>query len=248
MIVYLAGEHPVKNGTQIKSWQGLNILESFYYAGRNCHFKRLLETGPKNFLLDSGAFTFLQGNEQASIIDAYADKYAEFINRHNIQHFFELDVDVLVGLEKVEKIRNRLQALTGKRPIPVWHLSRGKQYFIDLCKSYKYVALGGIAIKELTDCRFFSWFISQAHKAGTKIHGLGFTQLPQLKKYHFDSVDSTAWLYGNRGGFLYRFNPAKPALMEKIQKPAGTQLKSCAAAAHNFREWAKLTRWAERNL
>lgn len=249
MHIYIAGEHPVKNGTKIQSWQGLNILESYYYLRKNTNFERLLHTIPMNFLLDSGAFTFMQGNHGKVDISDYVNGYAEFINKHDIKLFFELDIDSVVGLEKVEQIRNRLEMLTGKKPIPVWHIGRGKQYFLDMCKAYPYVALGGIVSKEITNYEYFPWFISEAHKAGAKIHGLGFTQLASLRRYHFDSVDSTAWLYGNRGGYLYLFNPKATNLMEKITAPAGKgRLKSNESAMHNFKEWVKLSRWAEKNL
>lgn len=247
--IYIAGEHSVKNGTKIQSWQGLSILESYYYLRKNTNFERLLHTIPMNFLLDSGAFTFMQGNHGKVDISDYVNGYAEFINKHDIKLFFELDIDSVIGLEKVEQIRNRLEMLTGKKPIPVWHIGRGKQYFLDMCKAYPYVALGGIVSKEITNYEYFPWFISEAHKAGAKIHGLGFTQLASLRKYRFDSVDSTAWLYGNRGGYLYRFNPRIAGLMEKITAPAGKgRLKSNESAMHNFKEWVKLSNWAEHNL
>ena len=63
MKIFIAGEHEVKNGANCLSWKGLNILESFYYASRNPHIERLIsEFG--NFLLDSGAFTFMQGSHE----------------------------------------------------------------------------------------------------------------------------------------------------------------------------------------
>lgn len=252
MHIYLAGEHPVKNGTKIQSWQGLNILESYYYLRKNTNFERLLHTIPINFLLDSGAFTFMQGNHGKVDISDYVNGYAEFINKHDIELFFELDIDSVVGLEKVEKIRDRLEGLTGKKPIPVWHISRGKQYFLDMCKAYPYVAFGGLMTDGVSRQKIeqaFPWFISEAHKAGAKIHGLGFTSLSSLRKYHFDSVDSTAWLYGNRAGYLCRFNPQLPNLMDKIEAPAGKgRLKPTESAMHNFKEWIKLCRWAEKNL
>lgn len=250
MNIHLAGEHPVKNGTQCKTWKGCNILESFYYVSKNIHFERLY-TQCDHFLLDSGAFTFLIGNHKETINwGEYTQKYAEFINRYNIQLFFELDIDSIVGIEKVEYYRNMLEGLTGKKPIPVWHKSRGKQYFIDMCKSYPYVALGGIALKEIPLRLYeslFPWFIKTAHQYGAKIHGLGYTSVNGLFKYHFDSVDSTAWLYGNKGGYLYRFNPFIKT-MEQIKKPLNSRLKPHESAMNNFKEWVKFSQYAEQNL
>lgn len=54
MEVFLAGEHPVKNGKDA-DWEGLNILETYYYLQNNKEFPRLIGNF-QNFLLDSGAF------------------------------------------------------------------------------------------------------------------------------------------------------------------------------------------------
>ena len=250
MNLHLAGEHPVKNGTQCKTWKGCNILESFYYVSKNIHFERLY-TQCEHFLLDSGAFTFLIGNHKETIDwGEYTRNYAEFINRYNIELFFELDIDSIVGIEKVEYYRNMLESLTGKKPIQVWHKKRGKKYFIDMCKEYPYVALGGIALKEIPLKiyeKYFPWFIKTAHEHSAKIHGLGYTSVNGLFKYHFDSVDSTAWLYGNRGGYLYRFNPFLKT-MEQIKKPLNSRLKPHESAMNNFKEWVKFSQYAEQNL
>lgn len=148
----------------------------------------------------------------------------------------------------MEYYRNMLEGLTGKKPIPVWHKSRGKQYFIDMCKSYPYVALGGIASKEIPRDIYekaFPWFIKTAHQYGAKIHGLGYTSIEGIHKYHFDSVDSTAWVYGNRGGYLYRFNPST-GNFDKYKKSG--RLRPREAAMFNFREWVKFLKYADLNL
>jgi hypothetical protein len=249
MNLYLAGEHPVKNG-RIAAQRGgqYNILESFYYCKNNA-FIPVLIPHLKSFLLDSGAFTFMQGKASVNW-DAYTEEYAAFINKHDIKLFFELDIDPIVGLKEVERLRKKLEHLTGKKPIPVWHVSRGKEYFVEMCKEYPYVALGGIVTQEVPRAVYekaFPWFIATAHKYGAKIHGLGYTSLEGLHKYHFDSVDSTAWLYGNRGGYLYKFNP-RTGMMDKIDAPSGSRLKSTEAAMHNFLEWIKFQEYAEKHL
>lgn len=247
MNLYLAGEHPVKNG-KFANGGGQLILESYFHCRDNKHVPRLLpHLG--GFLLDSGAFTFLQGNKSVDW-DKYTEEYAEWINRYNISLFFELDIDPIVGLREVERLRAKLERLTGKQSIPVWHKNRGKDYYIGMAKDYPYIALGGIAIKEIPREKFekaFPWFIDKAHENGAKLHGLGYTSLEGLHKYHFDSVDSTAWLYGNRGGYLYIFN-AKKGTMDKIDAPKGTRLKSQDAARHNFTEWLKFQEYAKRYL
>ena len=226
----------------------MSILESFYYLRKNEEFMALAKHFG-SFLLDSGAFTFMTGAHKGAINwDGYVEEYARFINKYDIKLFFELDIDSVVGLQEVERLREKLEALTGKKPIPVWHKNRGKEYFIKMCENYPYVALGGIVTKEIPRQKYekgFPWFIKTAHLHHCKIHGLGYTTILNLPKYHFDSVDSTAWLYGNRGGYLYKFNPSK-GTMDQLHAD-NARLKSREGAVNNFREWVKLCKYAEAN-
>ena len=252
MKIYLAGGYPVKNGSQSQVLAGGGqhlILESYYYARNNQWIEKII---PKldDFMLDSGAFTAKQGNAGTNINwDAYTEEYADFIKRNKVKKFIELDIDRIVGLKEVERLRNKLEGLVGRQSIPVWHLSRGKDYYLGMCRDYKYIAIGGL-VKDNQDIfpeKYFPWFINRAHEAGVKLHGLGYTSLSGLYTYHFDSVDSTAWLYGNRGGYLYKFNEVTGE-MEKIDKQEGKRLKSTEAAIHNYREWQKFQQYAIKNL
>lgn len=247
MNLYLAGNQQAKTDgikNRVYGGNGPFILESFIYIN-----DEIIKTIPylKGFMLDSGAFTFMRQDKSTTDWVSYVHRYAECINKHNITHFFELDIDVLVGIKEVERLRKILEKLTGKQPIPVWHKSRGKDYFLGMAKDYPYISIGGIVTGELkrSEHSSFPWFINKAHESGAKIHGLGYTNLKGLQKYRFDSVDSTSWLYGNRGGFVYRFNGKT---MEKFQAAKGKGLKSREAAIHNFNEWIKFQDYAEKNF
>ena len=270
MNIYLAGvssfpqnieDNEFLNGLLIKKQVGgemrdvykVNILDSFFYAQNSKSMERLL---PKidNFLLDSGAFTFMNNAHTTSVNwDKYIEDYAEYINSRGIDLFFELDIDSVVGLVEVERLRHRLEQLTNKKPIPVWHISRGKEYFLRMCKEYPYVSLGGIVGAKKGSALYkqyqkaFPWFIDQAHKNGCKIHGLGYTSIDGLKRHHFDSVDSTAWLYGNRGGYLFKFDSTR-GKMEQVPAPEGFRLKARKVAMWNFNEWIKFQVYAGKYL
>lgn len=222
------------------------ILESFYYTDSDTE-KLLPLFG--DFMLDSGAFTFMQNNHKREICwEEYIEKYADFINRNKIQKFFELDIDSLVGYDKVLEYRRLLEKLTGRQSIPVWHKSRGMKEFSRMCDEYGYASIGGIVAKEIKpeQYRLFPVMISEAHKKKCKIHGLGFTNLSLLPKIHFDSVDSTAWTTGNRFGFVYHFDGKT---MKKIDTPKGKRLAdSRKIALINYTEWIKFQRYAEVNL
>ncbi len=236
-----------KGFTEGQMFQGANILQSFFYC--NDYTQKVVIPNCRDFMLDSGAFTFMSSNKSTVDWDEYINKYAKFIKSNKkIDKFFELDIDNVVGYEKVKEYRKLLEDLTGKKCIPVWHKSRGKEEYLKMCEEYSYVAIGGIVTKEITreQYPFFTWFIDEAHKRKAKIHGLGFTNLEGLKKYHFDSVDSTSWTTGNRFGAIYQFNGET---MIKHSKKEGQRLaQSRTAAIHNFTEWLKFQRYAENNL
>lgn len=251
MNIFLAGE---KNTivTQEECRRNLlkhaNILKSFYYLRSNKHAAVFINES-QSFMLDSGAFTFLSSSKVKESWDRYTEEYAKFINDYDVRLFFELDIDSLVGIKEVERLRAKLERLTGKQPIPVWHKNRGKEGFLKMCREYPYVALGGIAIKEIPTELYkkaFPWFIRTAHEHKCKIHGLGFTQISELPKFRFDSVDSSAWLYGNMGAFIYKFIPSK-GCFEKYQDKT-RRLKTQPVAINNFSEWVKFGKWAESNL
>lgn len=222
------------------------VLESFAYIKPNDVIVPLIPFF-KGFLLDSGAFTFMAQTKGPVDFDEYLRRYIAFIKKHDIQHFFELDVDSVVGYEKVKEYRRILERETGRRCIPVWHRARGKEDFLRMCEEYDYVAIGGIVTKEIrpSEHRYFPWFIREAHKRGAKIHGLGYTNLSGLSKYHFDSVDSSSWTSGNRFGHLYKFTGRG---LQQIHKPPGTRVKARITAINNFVEWVKFSEWAETHL
>lgn len=245
MNIYLAGLSTTKNF--ISKYKNVLLLESFFYA------KDWMAPVFKNnrIMIDSGAFSFMQGTDISNVDwDQYVERYAKFINEHKIDLFIELDIDSIVGLEEVERLRRKLERLTGKKCIPVWHRSRGRDYWLKMIDEYEYVALGGVVSGKGTKeakqyISLFPWFLQQARKKNTKVHILGFTTIPLLKKYRPHSVDSTAWIYGNRGGFLYKFSGGE---LLKINKPKNSRLRSSKVLEHNFNEWVKFQEYAERYL
>lgn len=217
------------------------VLESFYYVDEDT--ERLM---PRygDFLLDSGAFTFMQNTKTKLNWDEYIERYAEFINRNNVEKYFELDIDSVVGYTKVKEFRAKLERLTNRPCIPVWHKSRGYKEFQRMCDEYGYAAIGGIVSGEIKSTQYglFPAMIADAHARGCKLHGLGFTSLDWLPKCHFDSVDSTAWTTGNRFGHIYKFDGRT---MKKISAPNGKRLGDARKVALiNYTEWLKFQQYA----
>ncbi len=242
MKVYLAGSN--RDAWMSRNFYQFNRLESFFYiTDKELEVIKHYDS----FLLDSGAFTFMNQSKKKVDWDEYIERYAEFIRTYDIKLFFELDIDVIVGIKEVERLRSKLERLTNKQCIPVFHKSRGKEYWLRMIQEYNYVAIGGIVTKEIKpkEYPFFNWFLSEAKKNSCKVHGLGFTNIKGLHKYPFYSVDSTSWLSGNRFGSVYFFNNGK---MNKVEKEAEQRVKTQKVLLHNFDEWVKFTRYAEKNL
>lgn len=219
----------------VKAHKMSSMLESFYYfkAWQKDYIKCV-----DFFLLDSGAFTFIQSKGVDVDWGEYVERYANFINENDIDKFFELDIDSLVGYEEVINLRNKLEKLTGKKVIPVWHKGRGYEEYKRLCEEYPYIGIGGVAIKEIKPSKYdvFKKMINDAHERGCKVHGLGCTGQTVIERYHFDSVDSTGWTGAGRWGTVFKFDGKR---MWTFRPPSGSRVKLKVALENNLMEWIK---------
>ena len=172
-------------------------LVSYYYL-KNDLIDTILTKISKKLLIDSGAHSFQHGKKVD--FDKYTEEYAEFIKKYTdnpkIEGFFEMDVDNVIGYEKVLELRKKLEAVSDKI-IPVWHNNRGIDDFVNMCKKYtgKKIAITGFANNDIKDSQY-NLFINTAHKYGCKIHILGLTRYELIKSLNLgkdDSVDSSSW-------------------------------------------------------
>lgn len=219
------------------------MLESFYYIKpvQIAYFKKYC----KSFMLDSGAFTFMNQKRNTTLkaINFFTDKYIQFINENDIDLFFEMDLDKIIGLSEVEKLRYRIESETGKKSIPVFHPERGKDYFIDMIKEYDYIALGGSALKKPQHyIKYFPYFIKEAKKHNCKIHGLGFTALSKLHlpQYRFTSVDSSTWVQSVRFHSIFKFKNGK---MNLIKSDIRKRKSNSKISKNNLIEWIKYSEY-----
>lgn len=238
MKLYLASTSDSKGNSQISNI--LYALESFYYF-KPWQTEYLSQW--KGFLLDSGAFTFMSNTASVNW-DDYLSRYIAFINQHKIKNFFELDIDTIVGYETVRKMRERLERETQTQSIPVWHKSRGLDEYISLCKNYPYIAIGGLVTKEITKSQYgyLKKLTSIAAQHGTKVHGLGFTNM-HAGDYGFYSVDSTNWKSGRRFGQVHRFENES---IKIYYPPEGKRVKNYREVdVHNLSEWIKYQKYLD---
>ena len=223
------------------------VLETFFSGEKAC-LKVLQKVGTENFLLDSGAFSFMSGAEcSKEIIEQYCDRYIKFIKENNIKYFFELDVDTIFGIEFVEKLRKKIERETGKKPIPVWHKGRGVEYWKKMCDEYDYVAIGGLVFHvKKSEYELIKKMVLYARQRGVKVHGLGFTKTDKLKDYKFYSVDSTSWKMSAIRGQQFQFFDGEKIIQRPLQKPDNKKADLKQMAIHNANEWVKYQRYMDR--
>ena len=224
----------------------LNILVSYEY-------RRVLEnvksTVFKNFIADSGAFTAM--NAGRKIDKQYIDGYIDWILEKDIDHYIEMDLDEIVGYEKVLEIRKYIEGKVGKPSIPVRHLGRGEQGWKDMCDQYDYVAmsLSGFtdSSKWLMKHKFepLKWFLHEANKRGARVHALGCNRIELMKKYHFYSCDSSCHTQGGRYGNIFVFEDGKLKSHRPNPKYKKDRFK---LDKHNVDEMIKVMNYATHNM
>ena len=170
-------------------------LMSYYYIKSKSELAELIRDNSKEILIDSGAHSFQKGKKVDWV--EYTKQYAEFIkqfDRPNVVGYFEMDVDNIIGYDKVLELRKILESVSDKI-IPVWHKNRGIDEFKKMCQDYegKVIAITGFKNEDIQDHQYLM-FLKYAKKYNCKVHCLGMTRKKVLDKVPFDYVDSSSWI------------------------------------------------------
>ena len=251
MKVCLAGTYSREKHPEIVEafWRSPFILESFFYIKK---WQTELLQSRELFLLDSGAFSFINTGKRVDW-EAFVDRYAGFVREHQVKHYFELDIDQIIGVNPTRRLREKLESKVGWQSIPVWHNIRGRQQLVQMCKDYEYAST---SLSGFTNTS--RWFrkhkyrpltemLRIAKEHGCKIHGLGFTNTPMLHKFSsLYSVDSTSWLSGSRFGNRHLFQGGLIKQQPPKQNKKGKGLAICDL--HNVQQWLKFQAYAEVEL
>lgn len=128
-------------------------LMSYYYIPKNPKRAQGIIAQSERIMIDSGAHTFQKGKTKLNW-EEYTESYARFIRENDcdkIVGYFEMDVDKVIGLERVIKLRRRLEQETDKI-IPVWHKGRGIENFYRMCEEYsgRVVAITGFKNEDIS--------------------------------------------------------------------------------------------------
>lgn len=187
MILYYAGSEPKPYREVLKKAGIKNILYSFYSIGG----KEV--SGFEGILLDSGGFAARTRNV---VIDV--KKYAEYINKHNIDLAFNLDTN---DLDETLANQKYLEENTHAYIIPIYHFSDWKHkdsigLLNDFIKEYPYIGIGGVAGQNAKRDKLspFLNYVFYRTRDKVAVHGLGMTSKWMVGAYPFYSIDSTSWL------------------------------------------------------
>lgn len=249
MRIYLAAPTSGVSKTQfqeaLENYHPRYFLETFFNGENSC-LKILQAVGTENFILDSGAFSYMNGaHSTMEQMDAYVDRYIAFIKENGIRYFFEMDVDKIFGLDQVEQWRGRIEKATGRQCIPVWHKNRGVEYWKKMCHDYKYISIGGLVLDmKQQEFRLIRQMVSYAYDRGVKVHGLGFTKTKELPQYKFYSVDSSSWAIGAIWAQQRYFFKDGYMQYRRIGRQ-GYKTDLSKLCLHNMKEWIKYQKFAD---
>lgn len=223
--VCLAGAEDVKALDMFSEIGIPNVLVSYYYLRKKGidSIKEKLK-GFELVLCDSGAFTFLSGNNTLSYegMDAYVSAYADFIAKYKeyFSIFVEMDLYAMDRYYKgVDEWRERLITAAGGREkvMPIFHskLAKIPQNWEQMCKDFPYVGMGS---KYAQNATVLTPLFSVSKKYGTKVHGMGITKLDIIRHTAYYSVDSTSWSMGQRYGITYELRGSMMKSWAKYHK------------------------------
>jgi len=172
------------------------LLYSFWYI-KSSKFNPFPKLSYETVMIDSGAHSIQQGVAKDDW-DKFFKSYLTFLieNEKSIDYAVELDIEEMVGMEKVEQWREELISSTNLPIIPVWHKKRGFNYWEEMCKKYDYVGFSGFLKRGVPEVpeKYLPKFFKVADKYKTKVHGFGYTRFKSKLICKFYSVDSSSWV------------------------------------------------------
>lgn len=218
-----------------------NLMSYYYIRKQKETLANYIRDNSENILIDSGAHSF-QFGAKVNFLE-YTKEYAEFIkkfDRPNVLGYFEMDIENVIGFDKVLELREILEAVSDKI-IPVWHPIRGIENFEEMCQQYagKIVAIGGFRGTDIKDEQFLM-FLKVARKYNCRVHCLGMTRPKVLDKVPFDFTDSSSWthqgIYGKIGNksVSKEFSKTSRETIWVENYKIGKQMQE-----HYYRKWRK---------
>lgn len=177
----------------------LNILIAFPYFKPD--LVRKLESWDHSkfrLIVDSGAFT--AWNTGKTIL---MDDYCRFLDSiRNLRPFNAVQLDVFGNPEKTYE--NFLHMMERKYDVmPVFTRGDTLERLNEFYEKTDYIMFGGI-VTGGKNKNYVKWFLN--NNQGRKCHWLGFVNMPFIKTFRPESVDSSSWCGTGRFGQMFLYN------------------------------------------
>ena len=221
------------------------ILENCPNIGVLCtyaspkEFYSLVESGFKNIMLDSGAYTVSKKGITIDIAN-----YAQFIKDNREKITVCVNLDVIGNPEKSYENWQYLRTNGADIVMPVYHLGEDVKWLDLYCKQRDFVGIGGIAGK-VTDWKLYFPFLRRItdRYPNHKFHAFGLNSYRALRMVNVYSCDATTWLNGGKyakaqahGGELnLRQEPENSLIWEELAE-WGVEYKDFIQNTHDYKQ------------
>jgi hypothetical protein len=163
----------------------LNVLVAYPY------FTKAIEDVIKSqnrekyrLIVDSGAFTAWNTGRTINL-----DDYCRFLDSISyLQPFYAVQLDVF-GNKKQTKKNYEIMRSRGYHVMPVFTRGEDKGQLESLYEDTDYIMFGGVTVGR-GNKEYVKWFVE--NNKNRKAHWLGFVNMPFIKRYKPESVDSSS--------------------------------------------------------
>lgn len=181
----------------MSSEQKLNLLVAYPYLNTKANIELISRQRRSDFnlIVDSGAFTAWNTGKVIRL-----DDYCRFLDSiAHLQPFHAVQLDVF-GDPEASYANLQIMLKRGYKVMPVFTRGDSLERLEEYYTLTDYIMFGGIVIGGKNQ-NYVKWFLER--NKGRKCHWLGFVNLPFIKKYRPESVDSSSWSGSARFGGLH---------------------------------------------
>jgi hypothetical protein len=209
------------------------LMSILYVVNKgDAFFERRVNKRPDiRWMLDSGGHSFRKEGycpkwPDIAWFDDFAKQYHDWLgaNKHLIDLAVNLDIDNVVGMEKMLEYDNDIFRPIEREGVPicyVWHEEYGYDFWLKMCREHEYVGLPGHL-----DEAVYHKMLRPAMMNGCRVHGFACTKASILGKVPFATVDSTSWKAGERFGQTFVYEGGKLHTYDKSHKEQRKRYKA----------------------
>lgn len=215
----------------------LNLLLAYpYFDQANIDLLKNTNTNKYRLIVDSGAFTAWNTGKKIEL-----DDYCRFLDKIEfLRPFNAVQLDVFGNPDETFKNLIKMKS-RGYEVMPVFTRGDSLERLEEMYEFTDYIMFGGIVIGG-SNKNYVKWFLNK--NKNRKAHWLGFVNIPFIKMYKPESVDSSSWTgaarFGNMG--LYYGNGLIKTLSKKdfAKKPSIDVLKNARKIGIEMDQLSKL--------